>query len=313
MAQSVREEQKGHPDPQVLGSETAGAASLRVEASRSQGKKSRRENPRGEAKEVTSIVEAIEQSIAHTEEVSLSEKDVAFLAQEATTQNDLRWVVLLVVISMLDFLMSGIIAGVALTWAWRDDGVSLLTLAVQVLSHLASSLALVSRFMGELLPARDPAIDGGEVSDELLLLTRRRRDLAREQAIGITVGCLMLVSSAVCLFKAMRKLKFWDKWYLDHQEQDEELEHVTDLLAWWGFSIYAIQGSVRFVAARKLRRTVIWNTLGVSVVSMLYLLILGFAASYEREWSWKAEPIAAMVLVGVCLVEGIRVIYNHFA
>jgi len=258
---------------------------------------------------VTKIVEAI----ANTEEVSVSEKDVSLLAQEGATDSELPWAIALVATCMLDFLMSGTIICVALVFAWRDNGVSLYTLAMQAASHWASSLALISRFMGDLLPARDPSFDGGEVSDEVLLLARRRRDLAREQAIGITIGILMLVSSAACLFKAMRKLLLWDKWYLDHRDQDEELEHVTDLLAWWGFSIYALQGTLRFVAARRLRRTTVWHCFGVSVVSMLFLLILGFAASHEYEWTWKAEPIAAMVLVAVSFVDGVRVIFNHFA
>jgi len=31
-----------------------------------------------------------------------------------------------------------------------------------------------------------------------------------------------------------------------------------------------------------------------------------------KEWSWKAEPIAAILLSFVTLAEGIRIIYFHF-
>jgi len=62
---------------------------------------------------------------------------------------------------------------------------------------------------------------------------------------------------------------------------------------------------------RKLRRSILWHGFVASVVSLVYLFILGFAASYEREWSWKAEPICAIALSFVTLFEGIRIIILH--
>lgn len=232
--------------------------------------------------------------------------------QEALTEHEQSWAIALVAASSLDLLVSGTLAGVAFNYAWRDEGVSLYCLALQVVSHFLSSLALVARFTGDLLPDREPSPEGYEVSDVLLLKTRRRRDLVREQVIGIAMGCLLLMSSVALLLKALRKLKFWDVWYLDHQKMDAEIEHITDMLAWWGFGMYALQCALRFVAARKLRRSTAWQSFVVTLISMLFLLVLGFAASYQREWSWKAEPIAAIVLVILIVVEGSRTICIHF-
>jgi len=67
----------------------------------------------------------------------------------------------------------------------------------------------------------------------------------------------------------------------------------------------------RFFAARKLDRRIIWHAFVASVVSLIFLFVLGFAASYEKEWSWKAEPIAAIGLSFVTLIEGVRIIILH--
>jgi len=122
----------------------------------------------------------------------------------------------------------------------------------------------------------------------------------------------MLISSVSLLFKAFRKLRFWDKWYKDHENMDQEAASVTDWLAWWGFGIYSIQAIFRFFAGRQLRQSLVWHCFIASVVSLVYLGVLGVAALEEKEWSWKAEPIAAIALAFVTLAEGIRVVYYYF-
>merc|ERR1711924_300819 len=94
--------------------------------------------------------------------------------------------------------------------------------------------------------------------------------------------------------------------------RDEDVQETTVFLAWYGAVVYVGQALVRFVVARVLRRHVIWHAFATSCVSMLFLLVLAVAAMEEKEWSWKAEPIAAIVLAFVTLAEGIRIIYNHF-
>merc|ERR1712217_11652 len=180
----------------------------------------------------------------------------------------------------------------------------------QAVSHFTSSMALVLRFMGEFLPQREVDF-GDQVSEACLLRERRRRDLQREQGMSIFMGLSMLIASAALLFKAFRKIRFWDKWYLDHADLDREIENITGMIAWWGFGLYGLEAVLRFVVARRLRRSIVWHAFVLSLVALLFLLVLGVAASYEREWSWKAEPIAAMVLVVIQLCEGIRMIYLH--
>lgn len=135
--------------------------------------------------------------------------------------------------------------------------------------------------------------------------------MLREQGVSIVMGLVMLISSAGLLFKAFRKIRFWDTWYTDHETMDKETQWALEFLAWYGFSHYFLQAVFRGVAGCKLRRSILWNGFVASAVSVLFLLVLGLAASYQKEWSWKAEPIAAIVLSFVCLAEGIRIVIMH--
>lgn len=146
------------------------------------------------------------------------------------------------------------------------------------------------------------------MSDAVLLRETRRIDLKREQCIAVAMGLALLLSCAGLLFKAFRKFKMWDKWSADHVNQDKEIETVTDIIAWTGFACIGFQAALRFWVGRKIRIRLVWHAFGVSVVTLLFFLVLAVAASFEREWSWKAEPIAACVLVAFMLIEGVRIV-----
>lgn len=90
-----------------------------------------------------------------------------------------------------------------------------------------------------------------------------------------------------------------------------EAQWVLEFLAWWGFAIYLIQAVFRCVMAVKMRRVILWHGFVASVVSLLFLLSMGFAASYQKEWSWKAEPICAILLCFITLAEGVRIVIMH--
>jgi len=229
--------------------------------------------------------------------------------QEGLSPSQRRWALWLSVMSLFDLAISGTMIFVALSHAYRDNGVSLYCLAIQAFSHLVSSLLLALRFCSEYrLPQDAPGIG----VERGLLRAKRRDFLVREQGMSVIMGIVMLISSVALLFKAFRKMRFWDKWYLDHHDEDEDVEEATVFLAWYGFIVYSGQAFVRFVAGRKLQRDVIWHAFAASCVSLVFLLVLAIAATEEREWSWKAEPIAAMTLSFVTLAEGVRIIYNHF-
>merc|ERR1712238_13934 len=98
---------------------------------------------------------------------------------------------------------------------------------------------------------------------------------------------------------------------MGREAMDAEAAWVIEFLAWYGFSWYVVQAGVRLWAARKLRRSIVWHAFSASVVSLLFLLVMGIAASYQKEWSWKAEPIAAIVLAFVTLFEAIRIVIMH--
>lgn len=240
------------------------------------------------------------------------EDDEEFLGgvrQEAPTDEERHWGMYIVVGSFLDIISSGGVVITCVSYAYRDIGVTLWCMAIQATSHWLSSVLLALRFCGESsLPGTD------EASAYRILRQRRRRFLVREQIVSIAMGLVMLLSSAGLLFKAFRKMKFWHSWYQDQLQReamDSEAQWVIEFLAWYGFSFYFLQAIFRFIAARKVKRGVVWHTFAASVVSLLFLLVMGLAASYQKEWSWKAEPIAAIVLSFVTLIEGIRIVISY--
>mmetsp|Transcript_37157 Transcript_37157/g.94399 ORF Transcript_37157/g.94399 Transcript_37157/m.94399 type:complete len:289 (-) Transcript_37157:67-933(-) len=231
-----------------------------------------------------------------------------FVQQESMSPEERRISKLVAIVSGLDLLASGAVLISSFSTAYKDAGVSLWCMGIQAISHLLSSVMLLLRFKGEsnFSPHTDEASAAG------LLRKTRRRWLVREQIGAITMGIVMLLSSAGLLFKAFRKIKFWKVWYKEHLAMDAVTQRTIEGIAWYGFSIYFLQAVFRFWAARKLKgRSILWHGFSASVVSMLFLLIMGFAASYQKEWSWKAEPIGAIALSFVTLAEGIRIVIMH--
>jgi hypothetical protein len=235
-------------------------------------------------------------------------EDEHAVQQEPFAQGDEKWIVGLTLASGIDVVISGAVMSVAFRNAYEDSGVSLYCLGIQALSHLLSSTCLALRFAGEYFLLQR-STDGGITNG--LLRKSRRRFLVREQIFGETMGIVMLISSVALLFKAFRKMKFWNVWYKDHEEMDARVQYITEVLAWYGFSIYILQAIVRLASARKLKRQLIWHGFCASVVSLVFLFFLGLAASYEKEWSWRAEPIAAIALAFVTCFEGVRIVIMH--
>lgn len=237
------------------------------------------------------------------------EEEEGGVDQEPPTEEEKRWGTWLAMASLIDVLSSTGVFITCFSYAYRDAGVSLWCMGIQAISHLLSSLMITLRFCGEnSLPS------GNEHSDQGLLRKRRRRFLVREQVVSITMGLVMLMSSAGLLFKAFRKIRFWERWEQDQAKRDamdQEVQWVTEFLAWYGFSMYFVQAAFRFFVARKMRRSIVWHCFVVSVVSLLFLGVMGVAASYQKEWSWKAEPICAIALAFIVLAEAIRIVISH--
>jgi len=231
-----------------------------------------------------------------------SENDEEGVGQEMLTWEEKKWSLFLSAACFGDLFVSGILIIISLTYAYRDNGVSLYCLGIQSFSHLISSLLLLLRFLHEYIVMRASSSD----LEQGLLKETRRKHLVREQGFNITMGIVMLISSIALLFKAFRKFRFWTVWYLDHVGMDEEVEWATEFLSWYGFIFYGVQAIFRVVVAKRLARSVIWHAFVASIVSLLFFFVLAVAATYEKEWSWKAEPIAAIALSFVTLVEGVR-------
>ncbi|CAD7934195.1 unnamed protein product [Amoebophrya sp. A120] len=258
---------------------------------------------------------------------------------DVLTQRERIWISRLVVTSLLDVPISFFVSVIAFSTAYKDIGVSLYCIGIQALAHCLASFCTVCRFYKESRWGKYGERDGranststsGETNksavtsstlseedpedadaEDATLLTERRKDLFREQILSIAIGCTMLLSSVALLFKAARKYKFWDKWYEDHQQADETITIVCEVLAWKAGALYFLHAGLRFLARQdtighKFTNHIFW----VSAVSSIYCFVLGVSASYQKEWSWKAEPIAATVLALGCILEGIRICYVY--
>jgi hypothetical protein len=227
--------------------------------------------------------------------------------QERMDEQQQRYGLLLCFTSAFDVLISGFMVCIAFAHAYLDNGVSLYCLGIQAASHAFSSLLLALRLWDEYSQPRD-APAGPEHG---LLLQRRRMYLTREKGMAFAMGFVMLLSSVALLTKAIRKMMFWDRWYLDHVGMDHDAEFATIFLAWYGVVVYGGQAALRSAVGCVLKRAVVRYSAIASLVSLLYLAVIGIAAVLEDEWSWKAEPIAAIVLACVTVGEGIRLIYTH--
>lgn len=229
------------------------------------------------------------------------------LKQERMNEKQRRFGLILCLTSFTDVLLSSIVVFVAFAHGYLDNGVSLYCLGLQAMSHLLSSLLLGSRFWGE-YHAPEDAPAGPENG---LLREKRRVYLSREKSISLLMGFVMLVSTIALLTKAIRKMMYWDQWYEDHMKMDQDAMFATIFLTWYGVAIYSSQAVVRGFVATIMNRSVVWVGLTCSLVTLLYLLVIGIAARAQDEWSWKAEPIAAAVLACVNVGEGIRLVSAH--
>jgi hypothetical protein len=230
------------------------------------------------------------------------DEEINFLEQQPLTVTERSWAKAVTATCAFDLVASGVIICTSLKYAYRDGGVSLYSMGFQAISHYISSLLIVLRLVAELR------------TEHALLLDARRVQLKREQCLSVVMGIVMLISSCALLFKGFRKIKFWNKWYDDmlRRQMDSEVLEITEWLAWTGFSIYMLQALVRGAACRNLRcGGLLSHAFVASLVSLIYLFVLGLGASYQREWSWKAEPIAACWLTIVTLAEGVRIIFNY--
>lgn len=235
------------------------------------------------------------------------EEQEDYVEQELPTEEERKWSRFVLFVSGLDVVISFTMGIVALRYGYQDAGVSLYCLSIQTASHLLSSVLLCVRFAGELSLARQ------SLTAQSLIRKEKRVHLVREQILSECMGIVMLLSAAALLFKAFRKIRFWTVWYLDYERasMDKEAAWAAEFLSWYGFAVYLLQAIFRYVAARRMRRRILWHAFVASVVSLLFLFMLGFAASQEKEWSWKAEPICAIALSFVTLFEGVRIIILH--
>lgn len=224
--------------------------------------------------------------------------------------------ILLLLASGSDLGVGCLVVIAAVRFAFKDGSASLGCLGVQALSHMVSSLLLVLRMFGELLPDRDPEERSRSViPDEDLRWERDRQDVSRERKMGVVLGAAMMASAAALLASAIRKFLEWDQadpWQAEEQQRriNRELHQVSGIIAFFGLGWYAFQTAARLFGSWRLRRTraIVRHCCAVSCVCFASLMALGLTAIYEREWSWRAEPIVACILALATLAEGARTV-----
>jgi len=243
--------------------------------------------------------------------------------QELLTEDAFIWSGYVAAASAFDMLSSFIVSTVAFVYGYRTHSISLVCLGMQAIAHMLTSILLVIRFTSErrlhrwASQQKAQAITQGEkglegeqfAEDTATMLKRQRRlSLSREQGLHIAMGLVMLLSSVGLAYMAFSKIEKWNTWYEDHAHIDAEAQYATEGCAWYGFSVYFLQAIFRGTAAGRLRRNILWHGFSASIVSLLFLFVLGFSASYQKEWSWRAEPFAALCLSLATLIEGMRLL-----
>lgn len=223
---------------------------------------------------------------------------------------------MLLVSSGTDLGVGCLMVIVAVKFAVKDGSVSLACLGMQALSHIVSSLLIVLRMFNELLPDRDPEERCRSViPDEDLRWEQERVDVSRERKMGVVLGVAMMASAAALLASAIRKFAEWghvNAWDIQEQERfiHRRLHKMSAIIAFFGLGWYGLQTGMRLFGLWRLRRSqdVVRRCCAVSGVCFLFLLALGLAAVYEREWSWRAEPLVACLLAMATLAEGARIL-----
>eukprot|EP00397_Hematodinium_sp_SG-2012_P031114 GEMP01032998.1.p1 GENE.GEMP01032998.1~~GEMP01032998.1.p1 ORF type:complete len:281 (+),score=46.33 GEMP01032998.1:64-906(+) len=210
----------------------------------------------------------------------------------------------LIVSGALDIFVSLSIAVIGLGCAYRDDGVTLLCIGLQGITHVLSSVLIIRRFWKE--------SRFGKRDSSMSTLITRHSDMHREQKYGIMIGIILLLSCVGLLVKAARKFRFWDEWAADHSDADTAISTMTEILAWTAGAWYLLQTVFRVYAQYRLDINLLNHAWPVSAVGFVFCLCMALAASYEKEGTWKADAICAVVLALITGCEGFRTIFHYF-
>mmetsp|Transcript_13052 Transcript_13052/g.29660 ORF Transcript_13052/g.29660 Transcript_13052/m.29660 type:complete len:292 (-) Transcript_13052:49-924(-) len=237
-----------------------------------------------------------------TEALSVEEKDPILEAYRSITPGT-GWTAVTVLSCVLDLINGGALIGVAIHFGFKDVAASLGAAAVQVATHCASSLLLLVRLLGDLVPPPEEpeAPLANAATTDCLLRARRKRDVSREEATGRVMDVMVVFSCITIFALAARKALLWEQWYqLQHEQMDAEVARVSGLAAWFCLAAYVLQALLRFAVARHRHAKFIWHCWMISCVSAIAFATLAVASTFEQHW-WKAEPIAAIVLAFVML------------
>jgi hypothetical protein len=130
-----------------------------------------------------------------------------------------------------------------------------------------------------------------------------------ERNVNVLVGIVLLIASAVFFMRAFMKLQFWVH-DAAHAVLDEDAAHVAKVLAWPTIILYSLIAPIRCYLSRVLDSGFIQDGAVTAIVALLFAGVVGSVdiAEHWYSYSWRAEPIAALVLAMVLFCAGMRVI-----
>lgn len=230
--------------------------------------------------------------------------------QEHMSKSERNWSLILVSWCVPDLLLSLVVAFIAFVHAARDNGVSLYCLGVQAMAHWLSSVLLTRRFYTEYKIAAEKL--GADNVGMSLLSDERLASVKREKRVSVLYAAVMILSSLALATKAIRKFYYWSTWYVDHADLDKDVLFATRFLAGYGFLMYAFQASWRGFLWSRLRHGILWQGFMCSLVSLLFMLALGMAGGYEKEFTWKVEPVVAVTLSLLTIGHAAYIIWRHW-
>merc|ERR1719205_376592 len=92
---------------------------------------------------------------------------------------------------------------------------------------------------------------------------------------------------------------------------DKDVRFATKFLAFYGVFLYMGLAAIRYFIWTRMERDLIWQCFFCSLISVLFLILLGMAGGYEEEFTWKAEPLAAIVMSIVVALHAVYVMALH--
>mmetsp|Transcript_40645 Transcript_40645/g.88521 ORF Transcript_40645/g.88521 Transcript_40645/m.88521 type:complete len:345 (+) Transcript_40645:1291-2325(+) len=200
------------------------------------------------------------------------------------------------VVSWLSLVLCSILGGIAFVVGVMDDQVALVGLAVEIwLDGMSSALVLWRYKKGK---RRD-----GTATE--LQRFKAERNLRRERNASWAMGVVFVFSAIILAIKACVKL-------LTFRASGSRLktEHggasVGALISWPCFFVFGGLACVKLALSKQLDSDTLKADALCSLLASLLAFVVGVSESLATRNGWVADPVAALLVAGILLVEGAK-------